>query len=65
MAQDSSKVIVDTIKSVGGIIGVQASQSVATLTTTDVGHLVADISTGLIAFLTLANLIKSLFFTKH
>lgn len=64
MADTKWNAVNDTIKGIAGIGGIQAVESVQNLGLDDISLLIAHVAQGIIATLTIASLIKSLFFTK-
>lgn len=64
MADTAWKAVNDTLKGIAGVVGIEVAKTAETISTTDLSHLLSEISQGIIAFLTLYSLIKSIFFTK-
>lgn len=65
MADTTWTAVNDTIKGIAGIGGLQAAEAVQNLNLSDVSLLITHVAQGIIAALTIASLIKSLFFTKR
>ena len=64
MADTTWKAVNDTIKGIAGIGGIQVIGTVQTFNLTEVSQLIAHVAQGIIAALTIASLLKSLFLTK-
>lgn len=65
MAENNWTIVNDTIKGIAGIGGIQAIEAVHTFNLTEVSQLIAYVAQGIIAALTIASLLKSLFSPKN